>query len=56
MQNSDGVLKVKKLQKLVKKSLQESGVTEDKDQLQTKLMGKVCCGVDHPPLTIPVTP
>ncbi|CAA7402959.1 unnamed protein product [Spirodela intermedia] len=37
----DGVLKVKKLQKLVKKSLQESGMTEGKDQLQTKLMDKI---------------
>ncbi|CAA6666188.1 unnamed protein product [Spirodela intermedia] len=37
----DGVLKVKKLQKLIKKSLQESGMTEGKDQLQTKLMDKI---------------
>uniref|UniRef100_A0A1D1XRN8 Uncharacterized protein C16C10.8 n=1 Tax=Anthurium amnicola TaxID=1678845 RepID=A0A1D1XRN8_9ARAE len=39
--NSDGVLKVKRLQKLVIKALLDSGVTEDKEQLKNKLMDKI---------------
>ncbi|KAJ6813564.1 UBP1-associated proteins 1C [Iris pallida] len=37
---SDGTMKIKKLQKLIMKALEESGVTEDEGQLQEKLMQK----------------
>ncbi|KAJ6808356.1 UBP1-associated proteins 1C [Iris pallida] len=38
--NSDGIMKIKKLQKLIIKALKDSGVTEDEGQLQEKLMQK----------------
>jgi hypothetical protein len=41
IQNPDGVMKLKKLQKLVVKELQECGVTEDKEGLRATLMDKV---------------
>lgn len=40
-QNPDGVLKMRKLRKLVLKSLQESGVADDEAQLSDKLEHKV---------------
>ncbi|CAL4962995.1 unnamed protein product [Urochloa decumbens] len=39
--NPDGVMKLKKLQKLVIKELQECGVTEDKEGLRATLMDKI---------------
>ncbi|KAL5728685.1 hypothetical protein ACHQM5_001738 [Ranunculus cassubicifolius] len=39
--SSDGVMKLRKLQKLVSKSLEESGQTEDEDKLKEKLMKKI---------------
>ncbi|CAL4949065.1 unnamed protein product [Urochloa decumbens] len=39
--NPDGVMKLKKLQKLVVKELQECGVTEDKEGLRATLMDKI---------------
>lgn len=44
MQNPDRAMKIKKLQKLVIKELQDSGVTGDKAQLQEMLMNKVRLG------------
>jgi len=41
IQNPDGVMKLKKLQKLVVKELQECGVTGDKEGLRATLMDKV---------------
>jgi cell growth-regulating nucleolar protein len=40
-QSPDGVMKLKKLQKLVAKELQECGLTEDKEGLYATLMDKV---------------
>jgi hypothetical protein len=40
-QNADGVMKLKKLQKLVSKELQECGVSKDKEELRATLMDKV---------------
>lgn len=47
-QNPDGIMKLKKLQKLISKELQERGVSEDKEGLRATLMDKViiyftCC-------------
>ncbi|PIA64229.1 hypothetical protein AQUCO_00100013v1 [Aquilegia coerulea] len=39
--NPEGVMKMKKLQKLVFKSLQESGQTEDENQLKENLVDKI---------------
>ncbi|PAN30025.1 hypothetical protein PAHAL_5G268300 [Panicum hallii] len=39
--NPDGVMKLKKLQKLVAKELQECGLTEDKEGLHATLMDKI---------------
>ncbi|KAL6615455.1 hypothetical protein ACP70R_037725 [Stipagrostis hirtigluma subsp. patula] len=39
--NPDGVMKLKKLQKLVIKELQECGLTEDKEGLRATLMDKI---------------
>ncbi|XP_062208470.1 uncharacterized protein LOC133909960 [Phragmites australis] len=39
--NPDGVMKLKKLQKLVIKELQECGPTEDKEALRATLMDKI---------------
>uniref|UniRef100_A0A0A8XS57 Cell growth-regulating nucleolar protein-like winged helix domain-containing protein n=1 Tax=Arundo donax TaxID=35708 RepID=A0A0A8XS57_ARUDO len=39
--NSDGVMKLKKLQKLVTKELQECGLTEDKEGLRVTLLDKI---------------
>lgn len=39
--NPDGVMKIKKLQKVIIKALRESGVTEDEGQLEEKLMQKI---------------
>nr|XP_010937857.1 UBP1-associated proteins 1C [Elaeis guineensis]XP_019704356.1 UBP1-associated proteins 1C [Elaeis guineensis] len=39
--NPDGVMKIRKLQKLVIKALQESGISEDEAQLRDTLMGKI---------------
>ncbi|KAF9612575.1 hypothetical protein IFM89_002171 [Coptis chinensis] len=39
--NPDGALKMRKLQKLVLMSLQESGHNDDEDQLKEKLMAKI---------------
>ncbi|XP_062213812.1 UBP1-associated proteins 1C [Phragmites australis] len=39
--NPDGVMKLKKLQKLVIKKLQECGLTEDKEGLRATLMDKI---------------
>ena len=41
-QNPERILKLKKLKKLVTKSLQESGVAEPENQLHRMLMDKVC--------------
>lgn len=41
VQNLDGVLKMKKLQKLVMKALEESGITDDETQLIKELESKV---------------
>jgi len=40
-QNADGVMKLKKLQKLVSKELEECGVSKDKEGLRATLMDKV---------------
>ncbi|KAG1346318.1 putative UBP1-associated protein [Cocos nucifera] len=39
--NPDGVMKIRKLQKLVIKALKESGISEDEAQLRDTLMGKI---------------
>lgn len=39
--NADGVMKLKKLQKLVSKELQECGVSKDKEELRATLMDKI---------------
>lgn len=41
VQNPDGVLKMRKLRKLVMKGLAESGITDDETQLSEKLEHKV---------------
>jgi hypothetical protein len=40
-QNSNGVMKVKKLRKEVGKALKVCGIAKDKDQLHDELMSKV---------------
>lgn len=44
MQTPDGVLKLKKLKKLVLKALQESGIQEDETQLSNVIEHKVSLG------------
>ncbi|XP_038981166.1 UBP1-associated proteins 1C [Phoenix dactylifera] len=39
--NPDGIMKIRKLQKLVFKALQESGINEDETQLRDTLMDKI---------------
>lgn len=39
---NDGVLKMRKLKKLVLKALEESGITDDETKLSNKLEHKVC--------------
>lgn len=46
VQNPDGVLKMRKLRKLVIKALEESGITGDETQLSEKLEHKVSHHVD----------
>ncbi|ONK54900.1 uncharacterized protein A4U43_UnF9940 [Asparagus officinalis] len=41
LKSSDGVMKIKKLQKLILKGLKESGVTEDEELLRDKLMQEI---------------
>lgn len=41
LKSSDGAMKIKKLQKLVLKSLKESGVKDDDEELREKLIGKI---------------